>query len=140
MTERGPHGRPARSTGDPEIDATISRLLDLAGATEDRDLLFELMATATDLAADDADRLDLKIATAALREMASAFEMFAPYRASPKITMFGSARTLPDDPLYVQARDLAEPWPPTGGWSSPGRARGSWPRAWRGPAASAPSG
>ncbi|MCB1002608.1 MAG: TIGR00730 family Rossman fold protein [Acidimicrobiales bacterium] len=65
------------------------------------------MATATDLAADDADRLDLKIATAALREMASAFEMFAPYRASPKITMFGSARTLPDDPLYVQARDLA---------------------------------
>lgn len=107
MTERGPNGRPASSTGNPEIDATISHLLDLAGATDDRDLLFDLFATATDLAGDDADRLDLKIATAALREMAVAFEMFAPYRAYPKITIFGSARTQPDDPLYVQARDLA---------------------------------
>jgi uncharacterized protein (TIGR00730 family) len=36
-----------------------------------------------------------------------AFKVFAPYRHVPKITMFGSARTLPEDPLYAQARDLA---------------------------------
>ena len=35
------------------------------------------------------------------------FEVFAPYRDVRKITMFGSARTLPTDPLYAQARDLA---------------------------------
>ncbi|HET9732888.1 MAG TPA: TIGR00730 family Rossman fold protein [Acidimicrobiales bacterium] len=51
--------------------------------------------------------MDLKIANAALREMADAFEVFAPFRHVPKVTIFGSARTLPDDPLYVQARSAA---------------------------------
>src|SRR5690606_17344254 len=83
------------------------RLLDLAGATHDRDLLVDLLVTATELAGNHADRLDLKIAASALREMVVAFDMFAPYRAYPKITIFGSARTQPDDPLYLQARDLA---------------------------------
>ena len=102
-----PRRQRGRSTGDAEVDAAIEHLLDLAGAHADRDLLFDLFATAVDLAGDDADRLDLKIATAALREMATAFGMFAPYRSYPKITIFGSARTKPDDPLYLQTRDLA---------------------------------
>ena len=60
------------------------------------------------LAGDDADRLDLKITNAALKEMRSAFRTFAPYRDIPKVTMFGSARTLPHDPLYAQASDMAK--------------------------------
>jgi uncharacterized protein (TIGR00730 family) len=51
---------------------------------------------------------DLKIAHAALGEMAEAFRVFRPYRHIRKITMFGSARTRPEDPVYVLARDLAE--------------------------------
>jgi hypothetical protein len=39
--------------------------------------------------------------------MREAFKVFAPYREVPKVTIFGSARTRPDDPLYVQTRDLA---------------------------------
>ena len=39
--------------------------------------------------------------------MCEGFEVFAPYRHVRKVTMFGSARTLPTDPLYAQARDLA---------------------------------
>ena len=50
---------------------------------------------------------DLKIANAALAEMAEAFRVFRPYRHIRKITMFGSARTKPDDPVYVLARNLA---------------------------------
>jgi len=50
---------------------------------------------------------DLKIANAALAEMTEAFRVFRPYRDIRKITMFGSARTLPDDPVYILARDLA---------------------------------
>ena len=59
------------------------------------------------LATDDVDRLDLKIATAALAEMRDAFRVFAPYRDAPKVTIFGSARTQPDDPEYDQARQVA---------------------------------
>ena len=99
---------PTRSrTGDPELDQVISQVLDRTGATSNRDQLGEILATAVRLAASSADRLDLKIANAALREMADAFEVFAPYRHVPKVTIFGSARTLPDAPLYAQARSAA---------------------------------
>jgi uncharacterized protein (TIGR00730 family) len=101
-------GRPARSrTGNPDLDGRLEELLDAAGVSANRDQLLELLATVVRLSADHSDRLDLKIANAALREMADGFEIFAPYREVRKITMFGSARTAPSDPLYAQARDLA---------------------------------
>ena len=50
---------------------------------------------------------DLKIADAALAEMTEAFRVFSPYRHVRKLTMFGSARTRPADPVYLLARDLA---------------------------------
>jgi len=78
-----------------------------AGAGRNRDLAAELLASVAGLVTDGTDRLDLKIASAALSEMRAAFRVFAPYRDTPKVTMFGSARILPDDPLYVQARSLA---------------------------------
>ena len=101
--------RPSRraTTGNPELDEALRHVLDLAAPTDDRDLLLDILVSATRLATDDTDRLDLKITAAALREMRTAFRAFAPYRAVPKVTMFGSARTRHEDPLYAQARDLA---------------------------------
>jgi uncharacterized protein (TIGR00730 family) len=102
----------ARSTGDPEIDTLVMELLDRAGASVDRDQLFEILASGVGLAGDKADRLDLKITNAALQEMRDAFSMFAPYANESKVTIFGSARVQRDDPLYIQtvavARALAE--------------------------------
>jgi uncharacterized protein (TIGR00730 family) len=98
---------PRHRTGDRELDQRVVDLLDAAGADIDTDLLFEMLATVVRMARDGLDRLDLKISSAALREMRQAFRVFAPYRHVPKITIFGSARTRPDDPLYVQARELA---------------------------------
>ena len=95
------------STGDHDLDARIESLLDELGVTANRDQLRELLVSVARLAQGHADRLDLKIANAALREMREGFEVFAPYREVRKITMFGSARTHPTDPLYAQARDLA---------------------------------
>lgn len=98
---------PRALTGTPEVDLIIGELLDAVGAKANRDQLGEILATAVRLSLDGADRLDLKITTAAVKEMAEAFRVFAPYRSVSKVTMFGSARTRPDDPLYVQARELA---------------------------------
>lgn len=97
-----------RSTGEADLDRRLEDLLDAVGVTANRDQLLELLVTVVSLASEHSDRLDLKIANAALREMADGFELFAPYRAVRKITMFGSARTAASDPLYAQARDLAE--------------------------------
>ncbi|MDQ1436834.1 MAG: hypothetical protein QOK43_463 [Acidimicrobiaceae bacterium] len=105
MTERD--RLPRYRTADPALDQLLVQVLDAAGAAQNRDQLFEILATAVLLATDGTDRLDLKITNAALKEMRNAFKVFSPYRPVPKVTMFGSARTLPDDPLYAQARDLA---------------------------------
>lgn len=87
--------------------ARLSELLDSVGVRTNRDQLVEILESVVRLAENGTDRLDLKITNAALKEMAEAFAMFAPYKRERKITMFGSARALPTDPLYVQARDLA---------------------------------
>jgi uncharacterized protein (TIGR00730 family) len=94
-------------TGDPELDRQLVEVLDEVGATVDRDLLFEILVSGVRLAGDGPDRLDLKITSAALKEMRSAFRAFAPYRERKKVTIFGSARTQVDHPAYLQARDLA---------------------------------
>jgi uncharacterized protein (TIGR00730 family) len=101
-----PGGGRAR-TGRPEIDRRLTDLLDEIGVSANRDQLLELLATVVRMATSRSDRLDLKIASAALREMQDGFEVFAPYRHVRKVTMFGSARTLPSDPLYAAARKLA---------------------------------
>jgi uncharacterized protein (TIGR00730 family) len=98
---------PRHRTGDPDLDQRLFELLDAAGVGHNRDQLFEILSSVVRLAQDDANRLNLKITNAALKEMRSAFKVFAPYQNTPKVTIFGSARTLPDHPLYVQTRDLA---------------------------------
>lgn len=94
-----------------ELTADQLALLDeLAGSISrrrDRRIARDLVHNATGMIADGARTLDLKIAAAAVSEMREAFAMFEPYVEVPKVSIFGSARTTPDDPLYAQARDVA---------------------------------
>ncbi len=98
---------PRYRTGDDELDTALAEIVENTTDPANADLVFEMMASAARLGLDRADRGDLKIANAALKEMRHAFHVFAPYRTSRKVAIFGSARTQPDDPLYVQTRDLA---------------------------------
>lgn len=76
------------------------------GVSRDVRLAESLVSEALGLVADRPDTLDLKIAAAALAEMRAAYAVFAPFKDEPKVSIFGSARTRSDDPLYIQARDL----------------------------------
>lgn len=111
MTEARPDAlqglRSRYRTGDEELDRQLLAILDAVGAEHDRDQLFEILVSGVRLAADGADRLDLKITNAAIKEMRAAFRAFAPYRDRPKATIFGSARTKIDHPTYEQAKVLA---------------------------------
>ena len=93
---------------DPGEENLVDQLLDSAGVTERRDLYRSIIGTVVHLAEEHTDPVDLKLARAALAEMAEAFRVFRPFREEHKVTFFGSARTLPEDPLYLQARRLAE--------------------------------
>jgi uncharacterized protein (TIGR00730 family) len=99
---------PRYRTGDAELDSVIAELVERADPeARNQDLVFELVASALRLARDHADRGDLKIANAALKELRYAFHVFVPFRSARKVAIFGSARTRPDDPLYDQARAFA---------------------------------
>jgi hypothetical protein len=51
--------------------------------------------------------VDLTVALSALDELLDASTLFAPWRSRPKVTVFGSARTGPQNPLYAMARELS---------------------------------
>jgi len=65
----------------------------------DKKMFLRLLAAAADLLESDASSLDFKIASTSLEEMTRAFDMFAPYRTAPKVTIFGSARITADNPI-----------------------------------------
>jgi uncharacterized protein (TIGR00730 family) len=89
-----------------DISSYLNAISPTLGDAE-RELAKDLLQAAVGLVDDRADLLDLKISASALAEMREAFTIFSPYRHIPKVTIFGSARTEPDDPLYTQAEDVA---------------------------------
>jgi uncharacterized protein (TIGR00730 family) len=99
---------PRFRTGDARLDAEIADLVERVDGSPHADLIFEIVSSALLLARDQVDRGDLKIANTSLQELRHAFQTFAPYRASRKVGIFGSARTRSDDPLYVQTVRFAE--------------------------------
>ncbi len=88
-------------------DDLFAPLLDSFPPSADRRHAQQLLRAAVDLVAQHPDTLDLKIAAAAVEEMGNAFAMFAGSQGHPKVTIFGSARTQPNDPLYAAAREVA---------------------------------
>ncbi|MEY3362079.1 MAG: hypothetical protein RL531_1798 [Actinomycetota bacterium] len=99
----GPAPRPS---GFEALDRDLDELV-RTHAVADADLIRELLRTGVRMAEDHTSRGDLKIATAAIREMRRAFAAFAPFRSVRKVSIFGSARTTPDSALYRQTVDLA---------------------------------
>ncbi len=83
----------------------IQHLIQESGGSPNADLLAEFIETV--LRARDLDRGDLKILHRAVRELRYAFSVFARYRQTRKITVFGSARTTPDGPAYQLACTFA---------------------------------
>lgn len=90
------------------ITDDLRRLIADAGIRENEDLVARILATGVALGREDTVRLDLKITSAAISEMRAAFRLFAPYRDAPKVTIFGSARTRPDDERYRATTAVAE--------------------------------
>ncbi len=88
-------------------DERVARLVAELGLTKDVRLSEEFLAESFGLLTDHPDTLDLKIAASAIAEMRDAFAMFAPYKDVRKVSIFGSARTTKEDPLYEQARAAA---------------------------------
>ena len=100
------------SLGDPALNAQVAELINSAldghdGHEHDVDLISEMLVSGLKLLRDDTDRGDLKLVNTAIKEMRYSFVIFSQYRDIPKVTIYGSARTLPGSPNYQLAADLA---------------------------------
>ncbi len=66
----------------------------------------DMMLTVLRMAQDDRNRWNAKIVLQALRELENAFRVLDQFKGRRKVTVFGSARTPIEHPLYAQAREL----------------------------------
>lgn len=99
-----------KTRDDSEIKQLRSWVTSLAKEQSPKrlEILNEIFKAATKLAKESPGTLNLKIAATTLKELRYSFKMFFPYRFTQKITVFGSARVLPGEPLYEFAREFAQ--------------------------------
>ena len=98
---------PKYDVDDPRLAGLIDEVIAELGQYPDLDLLREVLVTGVKLALDDSStRGDLKILRTAVKEMRHAFRVFAEYADAPKVSVFGSARSLPDQREFQLAQEL----------------------------------
>jgi uncharacterized protein (TIGR00730 family) len=90
-------------TGNP-VDKAIDHLIELAGPVHHPEIIREMIITELKAAREEEIRADLKLMNSTLKEMRFTSKVFGPYRHIRKVTVFGSARTKPDEPVYKMAR------------------------------------
>ncbi len=72
------------------------------------EVIHDIFRAAVKLAQESTGTLNLKIAAATLKELRFSFKVFYPHRLSPKITVFGSARSVPGDSIYELTKQFAK--------------------------------
>ena len=92
-------------TNGPADDA-IERLIAMVGGIQQPALVRELILAALKAGQENPEMADLKLMNSSLKEMRFTAKVFRPYRHVRKVSVFGSARTPPDHPVYHMARDL----------------------------------
>ncbi len=107
--------------GDRNLDQQIGQLVrdtvaDHDGHDHDDDIVREMMVSVLKMHRDDTDRGDLKIVNSALKELRYSFLVFSRYRETPKVTVYGSARTAPENPNYQLAAQFANLMADTHQW------------------------
>lgn len=91
------------------VDEEIDRLIELAGGIRSPELIREMIVAALMAGQEEKeDKADLKLMNSTLKEMRFTSKIFGPYRHVKKITVFGSARTTPEDEAYKMARLLGK--------------------------------
>src|SRR5512135_1252329 len=93
-----------RSNG--AADELIDRLIELAGNVHHPEIVREMIIAALKAGLEDEEKADLKLMNSTLKEMRFTSKVFGRYRDVKKVTVFGSARTRHDEPVYAMAREL----------------------------------
>ncbi|MDH4161758.1 MAG: TIGR00730 family Rossman fold protein [Nitrospirota bacterium] len=88
------------------VDEAIDRLISQAEGVRRPEYVREMILSALKAGQEDDERADIKLMNSTLKEMRFTAKVFGPYRQVRKVTVFGSARTSPDEPVYQMAQDF----------------------------------
>lgn len=89
-----------------DLDHIDQQLNLVAANSPNLPLYRDMMLTVLRMAHDDSNRWNAKITLQALRELDHAFRVMEQYKGRRKVTVFGSARTPIEHPMYALAREL----------------------------------
>ena len=90
------------------VDDAIDGLMAQVGDVAHPDIVREIILAGLKAGQENGGRADLKLMNSSMKEMRFTAKVFGPYRKVRKVTVFGSARTRSDAPLYHMARDLGK--------------------------------
>jgi uncharacterized protein (TIGR00730 family) len=99
-----------RKADDPDIVRQIDAMIETVGGEPesfDAKLVRDLVVAGLKLIPDGRDTGELKLMTAAVKELRYAYRVFAQYAEPRKATIFGSARTQPEHPDYKSAVEFS---------------------------------
>lgn len=97
-------------TNEGYLSETLDTLIQQAVPedSQNHSLYRDMLMTIVHMAQADRSRWDAKILLQTMREMEQAFQRLDAFKRRRKVTVFGSARTPQDHPLYAQARELGK--------------------------------
>jgi len=90
------------------LDDKIDELIHLVGAQYSPRLVREMILTALKSGQEIAYPADIKLMRTTMKEMRFTSKIFDPHRQRRKVTIFGSARTEPHEPIYRKCVDFAK--------------------------------
>ncbi len=86
------------------LDEVIEQLIETAEGIHRPKYVREMIIASLKAGQEIDESADLKLMNTTLKEMRFTSKVFGPYRNVRKVTVFGSARTLPGDPVYEMAK------------------------------------
>ena len=85
------------------VDEAIDNLMELAGPVHHPEIIREMILAALKVGQEQEHPADLKLMNSTMKEMRFTSKVFAPYHHVRKVSVFGSARTRPEESVYKMA-------------------------------------
>jgi len=82
------------------VDEAIDHLMELSGHIYNPDIIREMILAALKVGQEEEQTADLKLMNSTLKEMRFTSKVFGPYHNVRKVSVFGSARTRPEESVY----------------------------------------
>jgi hypothetical protein len=93
---------------DSDVDKAIDGLIELADEIDHPEIVREMIISALKAGREKNDRGHMRLMNTTMKEMRFTGKIFGPYQDVRKVTVFGSARTQPDEPIYEMARKFGK--------------------------------